>query len=600
MSDYPDMTAETGDPYDIAYRWGWENPKFKKLVYACYKTPDFEDNARRFLASSEFGEAVRLLSELDKPPDKKVRVLDFGCGNGIASYTLSRAGYTVIGVDSSLWEIAGIEAARKIVGLDGTDFEIRPSGGEHLDFCDGEFDVIWIREALHHIEDLTGFLTDIKRIVRQDGIVCCLRDVVIWNEDQRHHFYTTHPFYPITRDEGCYYLNEYVSAFERAGFAIEKILNPLDSIINSYPNPVPEGARFDENAAIKRRTGYDLFSFFARKFEPEPMKKENATSDALDMMNKGMNEEALDILEGITSDPKAVYARAVALSRMGRAGEAISALECLGGEIGSLPKAHMLLQELMTVTAGEPLKNNNVFHFGKDFYGQVILNPGTLANIAFSENTWKELLSFHNLLATDEYVAYLDRYYRECLHRFGSNWRYLDITNLLFAASKTTQPVNYLEIGVRRGRGVCVVARGCKEVNITAFDMWVQNYAGMENPGPDFVQAELAKHGHKGNIEFINGDSHKTVPEYFNTKPDTLFDIITVDGDHTEDGAFDDLRNAIPHLAPGGILIFDDIVHPSHKYLLNVWQKTMQQFTFLTGYEYTEAGYGVAFAIRRK
>jgi predicted O-methyltransferase YrrM len=241
-----------------------------------------------------------------------------------------------------------------------------------------------------------------------------------------------------------------------------------------------------------------------------------------------------------------------------------------------------------------------VFHFGKDYYGQVILNPGTLANIAFSEDTWKELLSFHNLLATDEYVAYLDRYYRESLHRFGSNWRYLDITNLLFAASKTTQPVNYLEIGVRRGRGVCVVARGCNEVNITAFDMWVQNYAGMENPGPEFVQAELAKHGHKGHIEFINGDSHKTVPRYLNTKPDMLFDMITVDGDHTEEGALDDLCNVIPHLALGGILIFDDIVHPSHKYLLNVWQRTMQQFTYLAGYEYTEAKYGVAFAIRRQ
>jgi SAM-dependent methyltransferase/predicted O-methyltransferase YrrM len=600
MSGYPNMTAETSDPYDLAYRWGWENPKYRKLVHACYKTPDFEDNARRFHGSPEFGEAVRLLTELGKPPDKNVRVLDFGCGNGIASYALSRAGYSVLGVDSSLGEIAGIEAARKIIGLDGTDFEIRRSAGERLDFGDGEFDVVWIRETLHHIDDLTGFLSEIRRIVQQEGIVCCLRDVVIWNEDQKRHFYSTHPFYPITKDEGCYYLDQYVTAFEDAGFVLEKTLYPLDSVINTYPNSIPEGNKFDEIAAKSRRTGYDLFSFFARKLESGPVKKENAVSDAMDMMNRGLNEEAIDILESFTVDPNAVYARSVALSRMGRTGEAISALECLGVEIGSLPKAQTLLRELKTVATGKTSNNRNVFQFGKDFYGQVILNPGTLANIAFSENTWKELLSFHNLLATDEYVAYLDRYYRECLNRFGSSWRYIDITNLLFAASKTTQPVNYLEIGVRRGRGVCVVARGCNDVNITACDMWIENYAGMENPGPDFVLAELAKHGHKGNIEFINGDSHKSLPEYFKTKPDLLFDMITVDGDHTEDGAFDDLHNVIPHLAPGGILIFDDIVHPSHKYLLNVWRKTMQQFPFLAGYEYTEAGYGVAFAIRRK
>ncbi len=45
--------------------------------------------------------------------------------------------------------------------------------------------------------------------------------------------------------------------------------------------------------------------------------------------------------------------------------------------------------------------------------------------------------------------------------------------------------------------------------------------------------------------------------------------------------------------------LFDDIAHPAHPYLLNVWKKAMAMFLFLTGFEFTELGYGVAFTIRK-
>lgn len=244
-------------------------------------------------------------------------------------------------------------------------------------------------------------------------------------------------------------------------------------------------------------------------------------------------------------------------------------------------------------------KLNSVFDHSQNFYGSTILNPSTLVNIATATKTWEEILDFHGLLASDEYVSYLDAYYRECIHRYKEHWHHLDITNILYTASKTLNPRNYLEIGVRRGRSVCIVARGCPEVDITAFDMWIANYANMENPGPAFVSNELISHGHKGSIEFIDGDSHQTVPYYFSQNPDKTFDLITVDGDHSPPGAMNDLCNVIPHLSIGGIVVFDDISHPSHPYLIKVWQKALELFPFLIGYEFTEMGYGVAFAIRR-
>jgi acetyltransferase-like isoleucine patch superfamily enzyme/ubiquinone/menaquinone biosynthesis C-methylase UbiE len=253
------------DPYDIAYKWGWNQPQLQELVYLCYKTPDFADNAHRYYVSEAFQDAVRILSELGKKPDKSVIVLDFGCGNGIASYALARMGYSVVGVDSSLGELTGINAAKKIQNLDGVNFEIVHSTGEKIDFPDNAFDVVWIRETLHHIRDLNGFMKEINRILKPSGIICTFRDHVIWNESQRKHFFATHPFNHITKDEGCYYLHEYVTAFKNADLIIEKMLAPPDSVINTYPIPFIPGIRFDENRAKARLEGNDLFSFFLRK-----------------------------------------------------------------------------------------------------------------------------------------------------------------------------------------------------------------------------------------------------------------------------------------------------------------------------------------------
>ena len=161
------------------------------------------------------------------------------------------------------------------------------------------------------------------------------------------------------------------------------------------------------------------------------------------------------------------------------------------------------------------------------WYPPVLLGPGTLGTLATSSDTLRQAIDVLERLESDEYIRYLLAYYREGLQRFGDVWRYADIVTVLIAAAQLLRPASYLEIGVRRGRSMAVVAQACPECEAIGFDLWTGDYAGMANPGPAFVRAEMRKVGHTGRLELISGNSHVTLPAYFEAHPDAFFDWIT-------------------------------------------------------------------------
>lgn len=263
----PGDGRDVEDVYDRAYLWGWSNDCYRELVRLCYKTPNLTENASRFAASEEFDAAESILRRLVCNSGPIVNLLDFGCGNGIASYALASRGYSVVATDTSQGEVAGLKAASKIVGLNGVKFRIANNILQDDSFYD-HFDAVWMREVLHHINRVPSFLTNLRRLLRDGGILCCLRDVVIWNERQRCDFFDKHPFYPITKDEGCYYLKEYLAFFKKAGFRVEVMLGSNDSVINSYPCRLEKNWLKKQIASIRSRfsgQGYSLYSFFLRK-----------------------------------------------------------------------------------------------------------------------------------------------------------------------------------------------------------------------------------------------------------------------------------------------------------------------------------------------
>jgi predicted O-methyltransferase YrrM len=233
-------------------------------------------------------------------------------------------------------------------------------------------------------------------------------------------------------------------------------------------------------------------------------------------------------------------------------------------------------------------------------YSSLILRPEGVAARAASPEIIARVLELIERLEADPFTMHMAEVYRAGLERFGPYFRYLDITTVLGAVADLGHPENYLEIGVRRGRSLAIVASMVPEVALVGFDLWQVGYGNNENPGPDFVQSELARLGHRGSLDLISGDSHVTVPEYLGKNSSATFDIITVDGDHSLDGAWDDLYNVTPRLRVGGVLVFDDTNNPYCPGLRDVWDALVAADGGLLPASFDEVGTGVSFALRAR
>jgi len=194
---------------------------------------------------------------------------------------------------------------------------------------------------------------------------------------------------------------------------------------------------------------------------------------------------------------------------------------------------------------------------------------------------------------------YLDETMRTLSETIADAAPYWDMCCALAAYAELRRPRNYLEIGVRRGRSASIVASFQPDVSLYLFDMWHPDYAGVPNPGPEFVREQLSRVGHRGKSRFIDGRSQQTVPAFFQ-EPDCppAFDLITVDGDHRDAGARADLDSVMPRLAVGGMLIFDDINHPTYPTLYDTWRAFVADHPELVVHENRVDATGTAIAVR--
>lgn len=206
----------------------------------------------------------------------------------------------------------------------------------------------------------------------------------------------------------------------------------------------------------------------------------------------------------------------------------------------------------------------------------------------------KQMLKILGQLSFDPYSDSVSDYHREGLQKFGPTWDFVDLPLLGLTAASILQSQDYLEVGVRRGRSLACVFSGSSKVRMTCVDLWVENYAGISNPGPEFVKSEIRRLGNPTQLKMLSGNSHDLFPKF----SENAFDLVTVDGDHSDEGAMQDLVDAYRVLRPGGAILFDDIGHPLHPYLSKVWRTFAEKYAMDTA-EYLSSGYGVAIGIKR-
>jgi len=92
--------------------------------------------------------------------------------------------------------------------------------------------------------------------------------------------------------------------------------------------------------------------------------------------------------------------------------------------------------------------------------------------------TVQQALDVLQRLTSDAYAEYVAAFYRTGLERHGSRWRYADINTALLVLAAGLRPQSYLEIGVRRGRSLAMVASVCPACDIVACDMFIQGTRG--------------------------------------------------------------------------------------------------------------------------
>jgi ubiquinone/menaquinone biosynthesis C-methylase UbiE len=101
-----------------------------------------------------------LLAEV-RPGD---RALDLGCGTGVFTAELARAGASpVVGVD-----VAEAALRRARVNYPELDFRIATVDGP-LPLRDNEFDLVWASEVIEHVPDTARWLSEVRRVLVPGG-----------------------------------------------------------------------------------------------------------------------------------------------------------------------------------------------------------------------------------------------------------------------------------------------------------------------------------------------------------------------------------------------------------------------------------------------
>lgn len=97
-----------------------------------------------------------------------LRLLDVGCGAGLASEAFARMGASVTGLDAAG---EALEAAREHAAAAGLPVDYRDGTPEALAATGENFDAVVALEVIEHVEDRDAFLSALAALVKPGGMV---------------------------------------------------------------------------------------------------------------------------------------------------------------------------------------------------------------------------------------------------------------------------------------------------------------------------------------------------------------------------------------------------------------------------------------------
>jgi len=143
------------------------------------------------------------------------RVTDLGCGSGVFSDLLQRAGYDCVGLDISPKLIA--IGRKKYPNMEFVEGDV-----EHLPFPAESFDGVLLSGIVHHLPDPSRCAAEVFRVLRPGGRFVAFdpnrMNPFMWLYRDR-----TSPFYSsvgVTENERPVLASETAAIFRRAGFTV--------------------------------------------------------------------------------------------------------------------------------------------------------------------------------------------------------------------------------------------------------------------------------------------------------------------------------------------------------------------------------------------
>ncbi|MFK0733811.1 MAG: class I SAM-dependent methyltransferase [Gloeotrichia echinulata GP01] len=220
--------------YEESVNWMRSQAEHAELVKLCYLDKDNLMAAQRFASSDEFTEVKNILQLSNS--SKKFKILDLGCGNGIASFAFASLGHDVVAVDPDNSEDVGLKATERLgsVVQNGSILTVQ-AFSEALPFPDSTFDIVYARQALHHFSDLSQGLAECSRVLKSNGMFLATREHVITDEKQLQEFLENHILHKLHGGENAHTLQKYISEIKKAPFKKIRTFAPFDNIVNHFP-----------------------------------------------------------------------------------------------------------------------------------------------------------------------------------------------------------------------------------------------------------------------------------------------------------------------------------------------------------------------------